>query len=79
MNTEVNMAEIKKITKDMTIAEALTLKPAAAGLLMSKGMHCLGCVIANGETLEEAAQVHGFNADELVDEINKFEAKKQPS
>jgi len=61
----------KKLTKDMTIAEALKLKPQIAGVLMSKGMHCLGCVIAQGETVEQAAEVHGLNADELIQELNK--------
>lgn len=61
----------KKITKEMTIAEALKLKPEIAPILMSKGMHCLGCVIANGETIGQAAEVHGLNADELIEELNK--------
>ena len=57
----------------MTIAEAIKLKPEIAGLLMSKGMHCLGCVIAQGETLEQAAEVHGLNPDELIKEMNELE------
>jgi len=60
-----------KITKDMTIAEALKLKPKIAAILMSKGMHCLGCVIAQGETLEQAAEVHGLNVSDLIAELNK--------
>ncbi len=63
------MAE-KTLKKDMTIAEAIKLKPKIAGVLMSKGMECLGCAIAQGETLEQAAQVHGFNPDELLKELN---------
>ena len=61
----------KKLTKDMTIAEALKRRPQIAGVLMSKGMHCLGCVIAQGETIEQAAEVHGLNPDELIQELNK--------
>jgi hybrid cluster-associated redox disulfide protein len=64
------MAE-KKITKDMTIAEALKYKPQIAAILMSKGMHCLGCIIAQGETIEQAADVHGINVEELLKELNK--------
>jgi hybrid cluster-associated redox disulfide protein len=59
------------ITKDMTIAAALKLKPAIAPVLMTKGMHCLGCVIAQGETVGQAAEVHGLDADELVKELNE--------
>ncbi|MEA3493900.1 MAG: DUF1858 domain-containing protein [Candidatus Margulisiibacteriota bacterium] len=64
------MAE-KRLFKEMTIAEAIKLKPEIAPILMSKGMHCLGCVIAHGETIGQAAAVHGFNAEELLDELNK--------
>jgi hybrid cluster-associated redox disulfide protein len=63
------MAE-KKITKEMTIAEALKLKPAIAPVLLSKGMHCLGCVIAKGETIEQAAEVHGLEMETLIKELN---------
>ena len=64
------MAE-KELTKNMSIAEALKLKPQIAPILMSKGMHCLGCVIAQGETIEQAAEVHGLSADELINELNE--------
>ena len=65
------MAEEKVIiTKEMTIAEVLRIKPAAAAVLMSRGMHCLGCVIAQGETLEQAAEVHGLPIEELLEAIN---------
>lgn len=60
----------RKITKNMTIAEAIKLKPQIAAVLMSKGMHCLGCVIAQGETIEQAAEVHGIDADQLLKELN---------
>jgi hybrid cluster-associated redox disulfide protein len=66
------MAEEQKMTREMTIASALKLKPGIAGLLMTKGMHCLGCVIAQGETLEQAAEVHGLDADELIKELNEL-------
>jgi len=38
---------------------------------MSKGMHCLGCVIAQGETVGQAAEVHGMDAEELIKELNE--------
>ncbi len=60
----------KQITKEMTIKAALELKPEVAAILMGKGMHCLGCVIAHGETVEQAAAVHGLDVDALVKELN---------
>ncbi|OGC09562.1 disulfide oxidoreductase [candidate division WOR-1 bacterium RIFOXYC2_FULL_37_10] len=65
------MSEETKITKNMTIAEIIKIKPASAAVLMSHGMHCLGCVIAQGETLEQAADVHGIPIEELLKAINE--------
>ena len=66
------MAEELKITRNMTIAEALKIKPQIAAVLMTRGMHCLGCVIAQGETIEQAAEVHGLDVDELVRDLNEL-------
>lgn len=61
-----NMANI---TKDMTIGEILRTNPDVAPILMNAGMHCLGCPSAQGESLEEAAMVHGMNIDDLMAQI----------
>lgn len=57
------------ITKDTTIGEALRINADIAPVLMEIGMHCLGCPSAQGETLEEAAMVHGLDVDELMARI----------
>ncbi len=54
------------ITKDMTIGEILRANPNVAPVLMAAGMHCLGCPSAQGESLEEAAMVHGIDIDALM-------------
>ncbi len=61
----------KGITKDMTIAEVVDLNENAGSILMSIGMHCIGCAMAHGETVEEAAQVHGVDVNELVRLLNE--------
>ena len=58
------------ITKDMTIGEALQKHPEIAQTLMEVGMHCLGCPSAQGETLAEAAMVHGLDGDLLLEKVN---------
>ena len=58
-----------KISKDTTIGEALRINMDIASVLMEIGMHCLGCPSAQGETLEEAAMVHGMDIDELMKAI----------
>ena len=32
----------------------------------------LGCIMAHGESLEQACAVHGIDCDALVDTINQF-------
>ena len=59
-----------EITKDMTIGEIIRINPDIAPILLEAGMHCLGCPSAQGESLEEAAMVHGFDVNELLVKIN---------
>jgi hybrid cluster-associated redox disulfide protein len=59
-----------EITKDMIIGDLLEAKPEAAEILLSMGMHCLGCPSARGETIGQACEVHGVDVDEILDEIN---------
>jgi hydrid cluster protein-associated redox disulfide domain len=57
------------LSLDSTIADLLREKPEAAGILQSFGMGCLGCAIANNETIREAAMVHGIPIDELAKKL----------
>ena len=59
-----------EITKDMIIGELLSVKPEAAEVLLSMGMHCLGCPSARGETIGQACEVHGVDVDEILARIN---------
>lgn len=62
---------MKEITKQTTIYEALNINPACAEVLKSMGMHCLGCALARGETVEQAAATHNVDADELIKKMNE--------
>ena len=65
-----------QITKDMTIGEILREDYDVAPVLMSMGMHCLGCPASQGESLEEAAMVHGLDGDIVVKAVNELLADK---
>lgn len=65
-----------RINKEMVIADMLQIDAGIAAILMASGMHCVGCPSAQGETLEEAAVVHGLDAQELEDTVNKYLEKK---
>ena len=60
-----------QITKDMTICEIIRIDQGVIPILMAAGMHCIGCPSAQGETLEEAAMVHGMDIDALMKAINE--------
>lgn len=54
-----------------TIVEALQKNPAAAEILQGLGMHCIGCAMARGETIEEAAMVHNIPLDLMLEKLNE--------
>ena len=58
-----------QVSKDLTIGELLATNPSVAPILMEIGMHCLGCPSAQGESLEEAAMVHGMDIEDLMKKI----------
>ncbi len=62
----------KEITKDMYIGEILQIDQGLAQILMSAGMHCLGCPSSQMESIEDAAMVHGFDVDELLQRLNNY-------
>ena len=42
------------VTKDTIIGDVVNADEGIAPILMSAGLHCLGCAMATGETIEEA-------------------------
>ena len=65
-----------QITKDTVIGDILDMDESTAPFLLEMGMHCLGCPASRGQSVEEACQVHGVDADELVRKINAHLAGK---
>jgi len=65
-----------KITKDIMIGDLVENYPELGSVLMEKyGFHCIGCMAAGMETLEEGATVHGMNSGEIkemVEDLKKL-------
>ena len=65
-----------KITKDILILDLVEQNPNLVQVLTEKyGLHCIGCMAASMETLEQGALVHGMNEDQIdkmVEELNKI-------
>ena len=65
------------VTKKSLICDILDNEIETAQFFFEIGMHCLGCPASRGETIEEACEVHGTDADELVKNINEFLESKE--
>lgn len=62
----------KRASKDMTIAEIISIDNGVIPILLQAGMHCVGCPASQAETLEEAGFVHGQDIDILINKINEY-------
>ena len=56
---------------DMLIGDIVRNFPEVVPLLLTCGMHCVGCGSSAYESLAEACQVHGLDPDEVIEYINK--------
>jgi hybrid cluster-associated redox disulfide protein len=65
------------VHKKMSFSELLEKHPEAAEELFGAGMHCAQCPIASFETIEQGANAHGLDSNELIKKINKKIKKKQ--
>ncbi len=59
------------VTYDTLIGDLLDLEIDLSPIFMEAGMHCLGCLAAAGETVEQACIVHGLDPDDLIDRLNE--------
>lgn len=57
------------LTADSLLSELLQENPKAAEILMRFGMGCVGCALASGETIRQAAEGHGIPLPELLEAL----------
>ena len=58
------------VTGETLVGEIVTRYPETVEILLSIGMHCLGCPHSRAESLNEACAVHGIDPSEVVEAIN---------
>ena len=61
-----------EITRDTLISEVVENCPDAMPAFMDIGMHCVGCAMASGETIEQACAAHGVDPDDFLSYLKKF-------
>ncbi|WP_099205260.1 hydroxylamine reductase [Scatolibacter rhodanostii] len=63
---------VSGITADSLIGDILLQYPDTAPILMSCGMHCLGCPSSQMESLADACMVHGIDVNIVLNQLNAF-------
>ena len=58
------------VTRKTLIGEIVNNYPEVVDVLLSVGMHCLGCPASQAESLEDACAVHGINPDDVAAALN---------
>ena len=58
------------VNGETLVGEIVHQYPEAVEILLSIGMHCLGCPASQAESLADACAVHGIPAQQVVDAIN---------
>ena len=61
---------MEKITEMMNIGEILEIKPELEDVFLKHGLNCVGCPGSSVETVAEAAEGHGVNLAELLEDLN---------
>ncbi|MDO8740102.1 MAG: DUF1858 domain-containing protein [Candidatus Woesearchaeota archaeon] len=61
----------------MTIGEVVLKYPNTATVFMQHGLHCIGCGVAQFETIEQGAAAHGIDVKKLMADLNKAASKKE--
>jgi hybrid cluster-associated redox disulfide protein len=59
------------IDKTMSITDVVEKYPQTAEVFFKHGLHCLGCMAAMFENIEQGALAHGINVDDLIKDLNK--------
>ena len=62
----------EKIRRDMTIEEAVRTYPEVISVFLNYGLHCIGCHVANWETIEQGAMTHGIaDVEKMLKDLNE--------
>src|SRR3989344_3487844 len=67
------------ITKGMTIGDVVAKYPSSVEVLLSAGVHCVGCHVSYSETLEQGFKGHGMTDEEIDAVIVKLNAAVEES
>ena len=61
-----------EITRETLISEIVENCPQAMPAFMEIGMHCMGCALASGETVEQACYAHWVDPDAFLEKLKEY-------
>ena len=64
------------ITKEMGLMDVIKKYPQTVQVFQKHGLGCIGCALANFETVEQGAMSHGMELDPLLEDLNEMAAEK---
>ena len=62
-----------KANKGMSFFELIEKFPKSTEILQNYGLHCMGCMMAKVESVEQGCKMHGMEdaqIDKMIEEIN---------
>ena len=65
-----------KISEKSNLLEVVQKHPETAEVFMKHGLHCIGCMAAQYESIGEGAKAHGIDVKKLVKDLNDAVKKK---
>lgn len=65
------MKEKPKITKEMIVGKVVEKYPKTTFVFMEHGLYCVGCPMAQEETIEQAAESHKLDLEKLLEALNR--------
>ncbi len=66
-----------EVTKETIIGDIVDFDEDTGDIFLECGMHCIDCPVSRMESIEEACDVHGVDADELIAKLNEYFASQK--
>lgn len=74
------VTNLKNIDRKMNLGELVSNNPEAGRILAEDyGLHCVGCMAAQFDTLEAGMKIHGYQdkeIDKVIKKLNQLKRKK---
>jgi hybrid cluster-associated redox disulfide protein len=61
-----------QVERDTLISDIMLNAPETSSMFASIGMHCMGCALASGASVEEACAADGVDVAEFWDKLTDF-------